>query len=66
MRKVIGVMPLYDAEKKSYWIQPRYLQMWGMVCDSGRKLENLRMPVNLQCCAATDGSTSLNVSGRHI
>ena len=27
MRKVIGVMPLYDAEKKSYWIQPRYLQM---------------------------------------
>ena len=22
MRKVIGVMPLYDAEKKSYWIQP--------------------------------------------
>ena len=27
MRKVIGVMPLYDREKKCYWIQPDYLEM---------------------------------------
>ena len=35
-------------------------------CDFGRKLENLSMPVHAQCCAATDGSTSPNVPGRHI
>lgn len=33
----------------------------GLVCDFGRKLEKLSMPVNTQCCAAKDGSTSLNV-----
>ncbi len=27
MRRVIGVMPLYDDEKKSYWMLPEYLKM---------------------------------------
>lgn len=27
MRKVIGVMPLYDDEKKSYWMLPGYMKM---------------------------------------
>ena len=35
MRKVIGVMPLYDAEKKSYWIQPgpaaRHEMKWSNI-----------------------------------
>ena len=34
--------------------------------DFGRKLEKLSMPVNTQCCAATDGSPSPNVPGWHI
>ena len=29
-------------------------------CDFGRKLENLSMPVKIQCFAAMDGSKSLN------
>ena len=35
-------------------------------CDFGRKLENLSMPVEIQCFAAIDGSKSLNVPGWHI
>lgn len=27
MRRVIGVVPLYDDEKKSYWMLPEYLKM---------------------------------------
>lgn len=27
MRKVIGIMPLYDDEKKSYWMLPGYMKM---------------------------------------
>ncbi len=27
MRKVIGVMPLYDEEKESYWMLPGYMKM---------------------------------------
>lgn len=27
MRKVIGVMPLYDDKKESYWMLPGYLKM---------------------------------------
>ena len=27
MRKVIGVMPLYDDEKESYWMLPGYMKM---------------------------------------
>lgn len=27
MRKIIGVMPLYDDKKESYWMLPRYLKM---------------------------------------
>lgn len=27
MRKVIGVMPLYDNEKESYWMLPGYMKM---------------------------------------
>ncbi len=30
-------------------------------CDFGRKLENLSLPVDVQCFAAMDGSKSLNV-----
>ena len=32
----------------------------GQFCDYGRGLEYLSMPVKNQCCAAMDGSTSLN------
>ena len=27
MRKVIGIMPLYDDEKESYWMLPGYMKM---------------------------------------
>lgn len=27
MRKVIGIMPLYDDEKQSYWMLPGYMKM---------------------------------------
>lgn len=27
MRKIVGVMPLYDDEKKSYWMLPGYMKM---------------------------------------
>lgn len=27
MKKVVGVMPLYDDEKKSYWMLPGYMKM---------------------------------------
>ena len=27
MKKVIGIMPLYDDEKKSYWMLPDYMKM---------------------------------------
>lgn len=30
MRKVIGVMPLYDDEKESYWMLPGYMKMLEM------------------------------------
>ena len=35
-------------------------QSRDLFCDFGRKLENLSMPVHLQCFAAMDGSKSLN------
>ena len=37
----------------------------GQFCDYGRGLEYLSMPVKNQCCAAMDGSTSLN-EGSHV
>ena len=36
----------------------------GQFCDFGRGLGYLSMPVNVQCCAAMEGSTSLNVPWR--
>ena len=27
MRKIIGLMPLYDDEKESYWMLPGYMKM---------------------------------------
>lgn len=27
MRKIIGIMPLYDDEKESYWMLPGYMKM---------------------------------------
>ena len=27
IRKVIGIMPLYDDEKESYWMLPGYMKM---------------------------------------
>lgn len=27
MKKVIGIMPLYDEERKSYWMLPGYMKM---------------------------------------
>ena len=27
MKKVIGIMPLYDDEKESYWMLPGYMKM---------------------------------------
>lgn len=35
MRKVIGIMPLYDDEKESYWMPARiYENAGGGKCDS--------------------------------
>ena len=36
-------------------------QSLDSLCDLGRKLENLSLPVDAQCFAAMDGSKSLNV-----
>ena len=27
MRKTVGIMPLYDDEKESYWMLPGYMKM---------------------------------------
>ena len=37
IRKVIGIMPLYDDEKESYWMLPGYMKMlvWFLLRTTG-------------------------------
>ena len=44
MRKTVGIMPLYDDEKESYWMLPGYMKML--------EAENaipMMLPPDIQC-----------------